>query len=303
MKKIVSIAAALLLLLACSKSGNEPPTPNPPGPNPPGPNPGNQGPFDFLKNSEWVGVYHITLPGTSYDPPVCLQFNANNTGITLHSFFQLYNDAHNAIISKDSLKGEIKKIQKVDDKGNPDPNGNGIGIEVSYAETQDNHKIYISPNRDQMTVVTTDAAKYNAIISMNMAPYPAGGHSVFATGWKAKYNDGGAYPDVTWTEFVREGGGDVTRYYRNGKILTNLDLKIVTILYVQRGARVYFSGFNETIAPPGTLGTFVPYFGVLSPDGKEMGVHSISNNKRLPTWMSNAYGPSGSTPVLVRTGN
>ncbi|WP_143307678.1 hypothetical protein [Chitinophaga vietnamensis] len=300
MKQLLILSAtSLLLLAACSKSAHPSPGPNPP--------PVTSGAFDFLKNSQWVGTYHIVSPGTQYDPPCCLQFNGDNTAVTLYSNFIFYNQNRSGYIYLDSIQGTIKSIKKVDYLGNPNQQDTSqVGIELIYAATADTHRIIISADRNQMTSSTTiaNAYNFNAIIAAKLAPFPAAGYSLTGTSWKGKYYDGNSYPDVAGIEFIKDGTNNVTRYLRSGILLHDGDQKAVQALYVQQGCRVYMSGFNEENPPAGFVGRAVPYFGVLAPDGKSMWVHSTSDHSRLPyyggTSPNNPYGPVGTTPEIIK---
>jgi hypothetical protein len=129
--------------------------------------------------------------------------------------------------------------------------------------------------------------------------FPAAGISVLGTwiGPAGTIHDNYtyAYPDVSTIAF----NPTVTYYARNGiAVLLTAPNTPLQGLYQQKGARVYFSGCNETLGT-GDI-TLIPYFGVLLPSGNEMMVHSDDSRARLPNYVNTnqPYGPNGATPII-----
>lgn len=265
---------------ACSRGGGAAPVPPPPPP-------GNSSFVPaFLANTQWVGTYHQTNPGTQYDHPCCLQFRTDDT-VMLYSNFIFLNKDRNGFLYRDSLTGKIEKMDTYD------PGSSNFKIQIRYAETGDIQNINVYQQKTLQSA-TADVNQTNALLYANMELFPARESPVSGTTWKAK--QGYVVADLSTIEFrstTQKGtAANVTVYGRNGKYAHYLNAdEIVEVLYVQKGARVYMSGYNEE------SNRIVGYIGILLPSGNEMLASSSSDYARYPT-----SGPAGagSCPRIVK---
>lgn len=234
--------------------------------------------FDFLKNTQWVGV--LDGSGYQYAPPCCLRVNADTTLAVYAPFAFWINNAWEYV---DSLKGKISNIDSL-------PDGR-TKIKINFNYLGD-VEIYIT-DRQTLTGYSQDANKQ---VPFEAEIFPKD-VDVGGTTWSGpvmtdQSATGFAYPDVSSVSF--SGNKLFTTYTRNGKIMADNSLKVIEISYTQKGAMVFFYGFNETnnIEPA--------YFGVLKPSGDAMMVYSGSSNARLPNYVQTTawYGPIGVTPVI-----
>lgn len=243
----------------------------------------------FLTNTQWVGSYHIVSPGREYDPPCCLKFNSDTTAV-LYSFFVF--NGNNTFIEKDSINGVITRIDSTDAD-------HSTRVIVDFPEIND-HQTMVIANRQKLTSTTADANKPNALISISLELFPTAAPSLTGTAWHGMFKD--SYPDLNTIEFRKSGNNNVTVYFRNGNYAPETATPqiptpgILQVLYVQQGAMVYMSGYNEENRK------LLPYFGVLSPSGDKMWVDSRSMYARLPNYIQTApiYGPVGATPVIAK---
>lgn len=270
------IILVILVVTGCKKDNT---TPKPPVNNA----------HSFLTNTQWVGSYHIVSPGREYDPPCCLKFNSDTT-VILYSFFVF--NVNNTFIEKDSINGVITGI----DSTSAD---RSTRVTVNFPEIND-HQTMLITNRQKLTSTTADANKPNVPISITLESFPAAAPSLTGTAWHGMFKD--SYPDLNTIEFRKSGNNNVTVYFRNGNYAPETATPqiptpgILQVLYVQQGAMVYMSGYNEENRK------LVPYFGVLTPSGDKMWVDSRSMYARLPNYVQTApiYGPIGATPVIAK---
>lgn len=242
---------------------------------------------DFIKNREWVGT--LNGSGFQYAQPGCLKFNADNT-FTLFSQFVFFQGAIQ--INRDSISGNIISIDSL-------PDGRQritTNINTSFTPITTNY-IYIT-DRKKITGMSADVTQQP---TFQLEIFPAEGISV-AGQWSGKQRTAPGsnfeYPDLSSITFVPSENS--TYYSRNGvSVLLSAPNNLLKIVYQQKGARVYMSGYNESL---GVINGPVPYFGVLMPDGKKMLVDSKANNFRLPAYVytNEPYGPNGITPTILR---
>lgn len=266
---------ATAVLVSCKKTGTTIPQPPP------------ADTFaEFLKNTEWVGT--LDGSGFQYRPPCSLKFNADNS-FTMYSIFIFFPNGVETY--KDSITGTIQKIDTLPDtrvRITTDITTSFNGRATKY--------LYVT---DKKKISGVDAGV--TVETFQVSLFPAAG--VVASGnwrgvsWKGDY----AYPDLSSVIF--DNAKSVTHYSKNGKAVQESAEPTSPVLgsvYVQKGARVYFGGYNEVNPPPGYGGRIVPYFGVLLPSGDKMMVHSINSFARLPNYINTnePYGPNGQTPTI-----
>jgi hypothetical protein len=273
MKTILFITALAFLLVGCKNDNITPPV-------------APQTFAEFLKKTEWVGT--LDGNGFQYRLPCSLKFNADST-FTMYSLFVFFPNGKRAIT--DSITGTIIKMDSL-------PDGRTLittNITTSFngGSTQ---SIYIT-NRNKISGITSSQGTESFSLSL----FPASGISVLGTWCGAagtiRDNYTFAYPDVSTIAFTPT----VSYYARNGvAVLLTAPNTPLQGLYKQKGARVYFSGCNETKGT-GDI-SLIPYFGVLLPSGNEMMVHSDNSNARLPNYVNTnqPFGPNGATPIIHR---
>jgi hypothetical protein len=273
MKTILFITAVAFLVAGCKKENNTTPVV--------------QKSFaEFLKNTEWVGT--LDGNGFQYRLPCSLKFKADKT-FTMYSLFVFFPNGKREI--SDSIAGTIISTDSL-------PDGRTLittNITTSFngGSTQ---SIYITDRNKISGISSTQGTE-----SFSLSLYPDAGFSVLGTwiGQAGTIHDNYtyAYPDLSTIAFTPT----VTYYARNGvAVLLTAPNTPLQGLYQQKGARVYFSGCNETKGT-GAI-TLIPYFGVLLPSGNEMMVHSDDSNARLPyyTNTNQPFGPNGATPIIHR---
>ncbi len=244
----------------------------------------------FPKNTEWVGT--LNGSGFQYRPPCSLKFNSDNT-FTIYAIFVFF--PNGVETRQDSLSGTIQKMDTLPDMTLR------ITTEITTGfNTGATRYIYIS-DKERITATNAD----NSLETFQLVVFP---EKVPAAGqwsgpaWKGSL----AYPDLSSIQFDDSNPAiPVTHYIRNGKAVqedAQPTSKALGVTYVQKGARVYFSGWSEVNPAPGYGGWAIPYFGVLTPSGDQMMVDSRSDKARLPNYVytSEPYGPNGSTPVISR---
>ncbi|MEO5977224.1 MAG: hypothetical protein ABIS36_12370 [Chryseolinea sp.] len=272
---ILSISAVIVMILAAC-SGNDDVNP-----------PTKTDMATFLKNTEWVGT--LDGNGFEYPPPVSIKFYSGNT-FSMHSIFVFF--PNGVAEYRDSISGTITSIDSLPD-GRSRINTN---INTNFRPSATT-AIYITDRKQIMGISSNpnDAPTFQAVL------FPSAGISV-AGEWSGSARDVSGvnynYPDLSTISFDAADGHPVTYYTRHGSPVVYPDQTHWRTLYVQRGARLYMSGYNETM----NGGIEVPYFGVLLPSGDKMMVHSINDAARLPNYVntSEPYGPNGATPVISR---
>ena len=270
MKKHLIIIATILstvIPFSCKKSNNPAPSPST-----------SNTYFDFLKNTQWVGI--LARSGYQYAPPCCIRVNADTTIAVYASFIFLIN---NALQYVDSIKGKINSMDSLPDGRTK------IKIKFNYIGDVE---IYIT-NREQLTSNYPDINKptpFEAVIFPKEVDVKGSTWSgPVMTGQSAT---GFAYPDLSRVIFSADK--PVTIYTRNGLYCADNDKKVVEMGYSQKGAMVFFYGFDET-------NDLVPrYFGVLLPSEDKMMIYSGSMDARLPYYTQSTpwYGPLGVTPII-----
>lgn len=272
---VIICAAAVLLWSSCKKdTGSGTTTPAP------------KAFADFLKNTQWVGT--LDKGGYQYAPPCCLRFSSTDKFVIYAPFF--FPVSGGGFTAKDSLTGRILSIDSL-------PDGR-TSVKTSI-EMLNETILYIS-DRKSMTSSTTSVSKPNPF---KCELFTAGNSSVKDTRWSGPLMTGGptsgffAYPDLSSIGFLTDG---TSVYYRNGVLVPAQPTPqlpnpgVLKVGYLQYGAMVFMSGYNETNLK------IVDYFGVLMPDGTKMMVHSGSADSRLPYYLQTIawYGPIGTTPVI-----
>ncbi len=241
---------------------------------------------DFLKNTEWVGT--LDGNGFQYRPPCSLKFNADNT-FTMYGIFVFF--PNGVATYKDSITGAIQKIDTLPDSR--------VRITTDIATSFNGGATKYLYITDKKKIQGIDAGV--SIETFQLSLFPAAGIPV-AGNWRGiAWKGGYAYPDLS--SIIFDNAKSVTHYSKNGVSVQESaepTSAVLGVVYAQKGARVYFSGFNEQNPPPGYGGRTVPYFGVLLPSGDKMMVHSISSFARLPNYINTnePYGPNGQTPVI-----
>lgn len=267
MKKYLTILfpALLFVVLWGCKKNNDNPQPDEP-----------ETFFDFLKNTQWVGTLDINH--YQYYQPCCVKINADST-IVVYAFFSFY--INQAWEPHDSIKSKITAIDSL-----PDGRTRLKTILPYYGEQE----IYFS-ERKTVTSIPSGPNPYQtfrgSVFNAELFTEPV---SVKNTRWASGRRGGDNCPDLNSIEFL--GDKPATRYYKNGKVVVYTDqITVIEAKYEQRGPMLFFYGFNETNSE-------MPlYFGVLTPKGDQIMVHSRSKFARLPVQWS---GGSGLTPIIVR---
>jgi hypothetical protein len=243
---------------------------------------------DFLKNTEWVGT--LDGNGFQYRPPCSLKFNADNT-FTMYGVFVFFTNGVQTY--KDSITGAIQKIDTLPDSR--------VRITTDIATSFNGGATKYLYITDKNKIQGIDAGV--SIETFQLSLFPAAGISVAGNwrgiAWKGSYG----YPDLS--SIIFDNAKSVTHYTKNGVAVqesAEATSAVLGVVYAQKGARVYFSAFNEQNPPPGYGGRTVPYFGVLLPSGDKMMVHSISGYARLPNYVytNEPYGPNGQTPIIYK---
>jgi hypothetical protein len=247
---------------------------------------------DFLKNTEWVGT--LDRNGFQYRPPCSLKFNADNT-FTMYSLFVFFPNGVDREI-RDSITGTINSIDSLPD-GRTRITTN-ITTSFNGGSTQ---SIYITDRQKLQGISSNQSAE-----TFQLSLFPATSMTSVHGSWRGlagtiydHYTY--AYPDVSSINFHDNETPPATYYGRNGQPVLlappNVSLKYV---YQQKGARIYFAGYNETRGT-GDI-AMIPYFGVLLPSGDKMMVHSLDFYARLPNYIntSEPYGHNGATPIIQK---
>ena len=241
---------------------------------------------DFLKNTEWVGT--LDGNGFQYRPPCSLKFNADNT-FTMYGIFVFF--PNGVATYKDSITGAIQKIDTLPDSR--------VRVTTDIATSFNGGATKYLYITDKKKIQGIDAGA--SIETFQLSLFPAAGISA-AGNWRGiAWKGGYGYPDLS--SIIFDNAKSVTHYSKNGVSVQESaepTSAVLGVIYKQIGARVYFSGYNETNPPPGYGGRTVPYFGVLLPSGDKMMVHSINSYARLPNYINTnePYGPNGQTPLI-----
>jgi len=244
----------------------------------------------FPKDTEWVGT--LNGNGFQYRPPCSLKFNSDKT-FTMYAIFVFF--PNGVETRKDSVSGTIQSTETLPDgrvRITTDITTSFNGGATKYLYITDKQKLQ-GVSADQ-TVETFQLVLFPKAVSV-------------AGDWKGPAWKGGfAYPDLSSIKFDNSNPAiPVTNYIRNGIGVgesAEPTSKLLGILYGQKGARVYFYGYDESKRPPGYGGTAIPYFGVLLPPGDKMMVDSRVYDVRLPNYIytNEPYGMNGATPVIIK---
>jgi hypothetical protein len=281
MKHLIVIAClftAIILLIGCGKEKAK----NPGGT-------GGKASAYFFENTEWTGV--MNSYGQEYQQPCYLRFNGDTTVSVYALFYWVLDGVH--LSYYDSAVGKITSIDTLTQ--------GMTTVKVNFTFTSD-QQVYTITNKKTLkggSIATSTAFYYN-VFSPTLELCPAVIPSIAGSTWKTDKITGlgpaagmNAYPDLNDFSFSSDGSRS-TIYYRNGKIVTFTDpTQVKQYVYYQFGSRVYFAGYNET------TDKLIPYFGVLSPDGKTIWADSRNHTDgRLPNYLQthNWYGDAGTTP-------
>src|SRR6478735_10071404 len=192
--------------------------------------------LDFLKNTEWVGT--LDGNGFQYRPPCSLKFNADNT-FTMYGIFVFFPNGVQTY--KDSITGAIQKIDTL-----PDSRVR-ISTDISTSFNGGATKyLYIT---DKQKIQGIDAGV--SIETFQLSLFPAAGISAAGNwrgiAWKGSYG----YPDLS--SIIFDNAKSVTHYSKNGVSVqesAEATSAVLGVVYAQKGARVYFSGYTEQNPPP-----------------------------------------------------
>lgn len=268
---LISISALHLLLLGigCKKDKVKKDTDN-----------DTKGLYSF-SNTEYTGLANV---GNHYFPrPLSLRFGEGND-VTAWSHLTL------SVWRRGDVHGKITKVEE----GAQGQTTVTILFDLPGDEQFNSPQVYtISADKSKITGGTSP------IISMaDMKLFPKDAPSIVGA-W-AQPDHPEWFPDVNVIYFVASG---VTNYKQNGKfILGSFEPPTnYAQIFKQDGSRIIFFGVNPDVAAP--LITYIPYYGVLSSDGKilyvdayEFSAAHISTSLSTFPW----YGPRGTTPWLIR---
>jgi hypothetical protein len=264
LKFVCLLACVLLFLNSCKKTQNGPPPPN------------TTGTFSF-SGTEYTGTANA---GNDYYPqPISIRFNKDSSMSTFTHL--LLNGVYSLV------KGKVTKVAS-------NAQG-GTDITVSYAfpatEAQFNGPQVYTISADKTTM--TGGAFPLYAISGILKLFPAANAPSVVGHWATP---NGYYPEVGMMSFGEDSTATYQRY--DGKILTYPGdaTQVIHIKFSQNGGRVIFSGIN---AAQNYL--IVPFYGVLTADGKSMFLDSYDFvNAELPYPSSTGTGPVGVTPNMQR---
>jgi len=232
------------------------------------------GTFSF-SNTEYTGTANA---GNGYYPrPISIRFNKDSSMSTFT--YILLNNAYSLV------KGKVTNVA-TNAQG-------GTDITVKYAfpsgEAQFNGPQVYTISADKSTM--TGGAFPLYAITGTLKLFPAQAPSV--EGHWATPN--GYYFEVANMSF---GADSTATYVFNGKTLVygGDPTQVVHVKWSQDGGRVNFSGINLSLNE-----LIVPYYGVLTADGKSMFMDSYDFlDAQLPYPGNSAYGPVGVTPNMQK---
>jgi hypothetical protein len=188
-------------------------------------------------------------------------------------------------------RGDIPgKITKVEE----DPQGTKITVLFDLpGEEQFNSPQVFTISADRSTI---NGGSAPIIVTVDMKLFPKDAPSIVGA-W-AQPDHPRWFPNVNVTKFYPEGW---TNYVQDGRVVMyshdqNMMLKQN---YKQDGSRITFFGVN----PTQNEYMIIPYYGVLSADGKMLYVdaYDFTGARITSPWdISSANGPKGATPTLMR---
>ncbi len=240
-------------------------------------------------NTEYNGI--STQVSEFYRKPLAIHFNADST-VSAFSCFG-WSLGGTSLVLHDSIHGKITAV-------GTDGSG-GTTISVTYDSTGDQQVMTISADKSGLTGGSISGSPAPGAVQfqfVGLKLFPATPVSIAGSWSTTAVNVGGGYvsyyyPDVATFAFYTD---NTTSYDRDGLPYPNgPGTTPVTAKYWQYGSRVYFYGLNETFAH------LVPYFGVLSADGKTMYVDTQDfSSARLPVPYETIdnYGPPDVTPTI-----
>lgn len=263
LRSVCLVAFVLLFWSSCKKTQQGPPPPT-------------TGTFSF-SNSEYTGIANA---GNHYYPrPVSIRFNTDSS-MSIFSYI-LLNGEYSIV------KGKVSHVN-VNAQGQTE-----ITVVYSFPsiEAQFNGPQVYTISADKATMTGGAFPLYSIVGTLKIFPTKA---PTIAGNWNTPQS---SYPDVAGMSF---GTDSTTTYQYNGKTLTygGDPTAVIHIAYHQNGGRVNFSGVNES-----QNDLIIPYYGVLTADGKAMYLDSYKfSSARLPSIYggSEAYGTIGVTPSMQK---
>ena len=165
--KNVPLLLLLLLALAMLPACNQTVTP-----------PAGSAAGEFLKNTEWVGIFRPL--SRQYDKPCCLRFNSD-TSLTLYGLFYFRIDG--TFVQQDSVAGKITRIEDTDA---------GISVRVDFPSIGDNPTLLVTDRKKLTCIGAFDASQPNSF-SLGLELFPAGGIGVKGTAWNGPLIQGGRW--------------------------------------------------------------------------------------------------------------
>lgn len=265
----VSVLHLLLLSIGCKKDKSQK-----------DPNKDTKGLYSF-SNTEYTGLARV---GNHYFArPLSLRFGEGDD-VTAWSHLTL------TVWRRGDVKGKITKVEE---------NAQGqttvtILFDLPGDEQFNSPQVY-TISADKRTI-TGGSSPIIAMVDMKLFPKDA--PSIVGNWAQPQHPDW--FPDVNLIRFLSTG---VTNYFQNGKFILGAFEPPTNYaqIYKQDGSRIIFSGVNPDVAAP--LITHIPYYGVLSADGKILYVDAYDfGGARITTSLSTFewYGPKGVTPWLIR---
>ncbi|WP_345951590.1 hypothetical protein ABDD95_09180 [Mucilaginibacter sp. PAMB04274] len=275
MKKTIHLLIALLVLhllllsIGCKKDKTQK-----------DPDKNTTGLYGF-SNTEYTGLANV---GNHYFPrPLSLRFGEGND-VTAWSHLTL------TVWRRGDVHGKITKVEE----GAQGQTTVTILFDLPGDEQFNSPQVYtISADKHTITGGTSP------IISMvDMKLFSKDAPGIVGVWSQPQHPDW--FPDVNVIAFDKNGqttynqGGKPVYYVYDDKIFWKEN-------YKQDGSRITFTGVNPDVAKP--LITSIPYYGVLSSDGKILYVDAYEfSAARISTALSTFpwYGPKGVTPWLIR---
>ncbi|MFD0795145.1 hypothetical protein ACFQZX_16095 [Mucilaginibacter litoreus] len=237
-----------------------------------------------FSNTEYTGIANV---GNHYYPrPLSLRFGAKDS-VTAWSHLTLTQ------WRRGDVHGKITKVEE-DAQGQTQVT---ILFDLPGDEQFNSPQVYtISADKSKITGGTSP------IISMvDMKLFPKDAPSIVGTWEQPEHPEW--FPDVNAIIFLNpsETIPGQTIYTQNGKVIyaTGDQSLLHRVNYKQDGSRITFYGAHPTLSEIYDI----PYYGVLSADGKTLYVDPYEfTAARITTTLSTFdwYGPKGKTPWLLR---
>lgn len=239
-----------------------------------------KGTYSF-SNTEYTGLARVG--NHYYARPLSLRFGEGND-VTAWSHLTL------TVWRRGDVHGKITKVEE----GTQGQTTVTILFDLPGDEQFNSPQVYVI-SADKRTIT----GGTSPIISMvDMKLYPKDSYNIKGTWEQPDHPEW--FPDVNTIIFLSNG---TTNYFQARKfVLGAFDPPVNFALnYKQDGSRITFAGVNPDVAAP--LITTIPYYGVLSSDGKILYVDAYEFlGARITTSLSTFewYGPRGATPWLIR---